>query len=357
MKKGYRKSIISIRTYLALLITVALSSAIATVLVYQILKLYFDIPVSQEIVFLVSRYTIFLSVTIIIVFIVINAITKRFIIDKPLKNILHATDKITEGDFSVRITDGTEDHIRTEFDMIALRLDKMAEELEGMETLQEDFISNISHELKTPLATIQNYAMLLENEEDREKIKEYSKIISMTTRKFSMLVTNILRLNKLEKQKIFPQRERYNLAEQLRVALLDSESLWSSKNINIISNLPDSLFIFADAELFDIVWNNLISNAVKFTPDGGTIEVSINEATDGIKVSIRDNGIGMDEEEVKRIYDKFYQADRSHKMEGNGLGLALVKKIMDITGTKIEVESEKGKGSTFSVLFPIEAYY
>lgn len=355
--KGYRNSIISFRSYFTLFIAIAVAIVISTVVVYETLKVIFDVEISTEIVLLISRYTTFLCLTITIVFIVINAFTKRYVVDKPLKRILRSTDRITAGDFSVRITDGNEDHIKTEFDLIAYRLDKMAEELENMEALQENFISNISHELKTPLATIQNYAMLLETEDDKEKIREYTKVISMTTHKFSSLTTNILKLNKLENQTIFAEKERYNLAEQIRVALLDSEALWSSKNIIIESDLPDSLFIYADEELFNIVWSNLISNAVKFTPEGGKIIVRIEEAENGTRVIFKDNGIGMSEAELKRIYDKFYQADSSHKVEGNGLGLALVKKIMDITGAKIEVESEKGKGSTFSVLFPVDEYY
>ena len=355
--KGYRNSIISFKSYFTLFVAIIIAVSISTAIVYQIIKAAVGIEFSSTILLIISRYSFFLSLTILFVFIAINAVTKRFIVDKPLKKILKATDKITAGDFSYRITDGNEEHIRTEFDLIAYRLDKMAEELGNMEVLQENFISNISHEMKTPLATLQNYATLIETEDDIEKIREYSAVISATTRKFSTLITNILRLNKLENQTIFAEKERYNLAEQIRVALLDSEALWSKKNITIDSNLPDSLFICADEELFDIVWNNLISNAVKFTQEGGKITVSIKEVEDGIKVIIADSGIGMTKEEIDRIYDKFYQADRSHKAEGNGLGLALVKKIMDITGTKIEVESEKGEGSTFSVLFPLEEYY
>ncbi len=356
-RRGYRNSIISIRSYFTLIVAIVITTLIAIVVVYQTVKYIFDFNITAEIVFLISRYTLFLCITITVVFIIINAISKRYVVDKPLKKILDSTDRITAGDFTVRITDGKEEHVKTEFDLIAFRLDKMAEELEGMEILQEDFMSNLSHEMKTPLATIQNYAMLLQGEEDPDKIKEYSKIIAMTTRKFSTLITNILKLNKLENQKIFPEKTRYDLAEQIRIALVDTEALWSQKDINIISDLPDNLYIYADAELFDIVWNNLISNAIKFTNYGGTIEVSIKEKENGTLVSIKDNGIGMSEEEMKRIYDKFYQADRSHKSKGNGLGLALVKKIMDITGAKIAVESEKGKGSTFSVLFPVEEYY
>ena len=355
--KGYRDSIISFRSYLTLFIAIIIATSVSTAIVYQLIKTIFDVDFGAEILLIVSRYTFFLSLTILVCFIVIIAITKRFVVDKPLKKILRSTDRITAGDFSVRITDGNEEHIRTEFDLIAYRLDKMAEELGDMEVLQENFISNISHEMKTPLATLQNYATLIDSEDDEEKIREYASVISMTTRKFSTLITNILRLNKLENQTIFPEKARYNLAEQIRVALLDSEALWSRKNIEIESDLPDSLFICADEELFGIVWNNLISNAVKFTPEGGKISVWITEVDEGIKVCIKDSGIGMSREEREHIFDKFYQADRSHKAEGNGLGLALVKKIMDITGAKIDVESEKGKGSTFSVLFPLEEYY
>ncbi len=355
--KGYRNSIISFRSYFTLFLAIIIAVSLSTVAVYQFIEAFFGIETSPIIIELVSRYSFFLSLTILVVFIIINALTKRFLVDTPLKKILKATDRITAGDFSVRITDGKEEHVRTEFDLIAYRLDKMAEELGGMEVLQENFLSNISHEMKTPLATLQNYATLIETEEDMERIKEYAAIISMTTRKFSTLITNILKLNKLENQTIFPEKERYNLAEQIRVALLDSEALWSSKDLMIESNLPDSLFICADEELLGIVWNNLISNAIKFTPDGGRISVGIEEVDDGIKVYISDTGVGMNKEETERIFDKFYQVDHSHKTEGNGLGLALVKKITDITGTRIEVVSEKGKGSTFSVLFPLEEYY
>lgn len=355
--KGYRNSIISFRSYFTLFITIVIAVSISTAIVYKIVNAVAGVEFGTPVLWIVSRYSFFLSLTILLVFIAINAVTKRFIVDKPLKKILKATDKITAGDFSFRITDGDEEHIRTEFDLISYRLDKMAEELGRMELLHENFTSNISHEMKTPLATLQNYATLIETEDDIGKIREYSAVISTTTRRFSTLITNILRLNKLENQTIFAEKERYNLAEQIRVALLDSEALWSKKNITIESELPDSLFICADEELFDIVWSNLISNAVKFTQEGGRVTVCIKEVEAGIKVLIQDSGIGMTKEEIDRIYDKFYQADRSHNAEGNGLGLALVKKIMDITGAKIEVESEKGKGSTFSVLFPLEEYY
>ena len=306
-----------------------------------------------EILLIVSRYTFFLSLTILVCFIVINAITKRFVVDKPLKKILRSTDRITAGDFSVRITDGNEEHIRTEFDLIAYRLDKMAEELGDMEVLQENFISNISHEMKTPIAIIKNYAELLQtkNVSEEEKL-EYAENIRDAAGKLSALISNILKLNKLENQRIDPEIESYDLCGQLEECILQYEELWDEKELELEVDIEEGAVIQADPSLMELVWNNLISNAIKFTESGGKVTIRQTGTSDHVEVSVSDTGCGMSRESVRHIFDKFYQGDTSHSKEGNGLGLALVRRILDLMNGEIQVISEKGKGSTFTVKLP-----
>ena len=225
----------------------------------------------------------------------------------------------------------------------------MAQELEGIETLRNDFISNVSHELKTPLAVIQNYATILQDPElDEEKKAEYIKSIFDASKRLSTLITNILKLNKLENQQIFPVSAEYDLSEQICQCLLDFESVWENKNINIVTDIDPDIRISADKELMTHVWNNLFSNAFKFTPDNGTVSVSLKQDSE-IRFTVSDTGCGMNDSVKEHIYEKFYQGDSSHSVNGNGLGLPLVKRVLDIVGGKIEVESKAGEGSTFTV--------
>ena len=226
----------------------------------------------------------------------------------------------------------------------------MTAELQGTETLRTDFIANVSHELKTPLAVMGNYATMLQqpgiSEEDR---LEYAKAISHSSRRLAALITNILKLNKLENQQIFPKHEEYDLSGQICESLLQFEDAWEAKDLNIETEIEDEVSICSDAELLSLVWNNLISNAVKFTPHGGTIGVALKAEENAVLVSVCDTGCGIDPETGKHIFEKFYQGDTSHAMQGNGLGLALVKRVMDILNGEITVRSTPGQGSTFTV--------
>ena len=228
----------------------------------------------------------------------------------------------------------------------------MTEELAGTETLRTDFIANVSHELKTPLAVMGNYATMLQkpNITDEERY-EYAKAISESARRLAQLITNILKLNKLENQQIFPQLDEYDLGEQLCESLLQFEDIWEKKNLNIETDIEDGVRIRSDSELLSLVWNNLISNAVKFTPEGGTIGVSLKTDGDLVAVSVRDTGCGIKPEVGQHIFEKFYQGDTSHATQGNGLGLALVKRVVDILKGEIGVQSVYGQGSTFTVKF------
>ena len=231
-----------------------------------------------------------------------------------------------------------------------MAVNQMAEELSGTETLRTDFIANVSHELKTPLAVMGNYAAMLQRPGITEEEKnDYARAISEAARKLAQLITNILKLNKLENQQIFPKTEEFDLSDQLCQSLLQFEDAWERKELNIETDMEDDVRIRSDAELLSLVWNNLISNAVKFTPNGGTVGVSLKTEGDSILVSISDTGCGMKPETGMHIFEKFYQGDTSHATQGNGLGLALVKRVMDILNGEIGVESVYGQGSTFTV--------
>ena len=278
-----------------------------------------------------------------------DVIRRKLTVEKPVRKILDATEKITSGDFSVRIDEKRSFSTKNEFDAIISNLNKMAQELGGIETLRTDFISNVSHELKTPLATIQNYATLINTAESEEKRKEYAKAISDNTKKLSDLITNILKLNKLENQQIFPEFKEFDLSEQLCDCILNFETEWERRNIELEVNIEHGVVIRSDKELLSLVWNNLLSNAFKFTSSGGKVSVSLEQDERNVCVTVSDTGCGMSEETGKHIFDKFYQGETSHSCQGNGLGLALVKRIVDIVRAEISVHSESGTGSDFIV--------
>ena len=273
--------------------------------------------------------------------------------NRPMWRLSEAARKIAQGDFSVRIAplrkDGKKDFVEVMFD----DFNTMAEELASIETLKTDFIANVSHEIKSPLSVIQNYALILQNEALRPmERREYATTIVTASQKLSALVSNILKLNKLENQEIIPESAPYNLSEQLRRCALAFEDLWERKNIAFDADL-DELTVSYDESMLEIVWNNLIANAIKFTAPGGSISLTLKKMTGFAVVRVIDSGCGIDEETQKHIFDKFYQGDLSHSQEGNGLGLALVKKVIDIIGAKISVTSKAGEGTTFTVRLKI----
>lgn len=281
---------------------------------------------------------------------VIDRVRRIQTVEQPVKRILDATKRITNGDFGVQIEPlGTaKDHYG--FDAIIHNLNRMAGELGSIETLRSDFVANVSHELKTPLAVIANYATMLKSssltEEDR---MEYAAAIYNASRNLAELVSNILKLNKLENQQIFPEYVEFDLAEQLCQCTLHFEDIWEQKNIEIDVSVPETFYIRSDPELLALVWNNLLSNAMKFTPEGGRVSIWLREESGTTVVSVSDTGCGMTAEQGRHIFEKFYQTDKSHATKGNGLGLALVKRVVDITGSAITVQSTPGKGSTFTV--------
>ena len=283
-------------------------------------------------------------------FTAIDIIRRSLTVKRPIKRILDATRRIANGDYSARIEPFNTPNAIDDFNQIISDFNKMAEELSTTETLRTDFLASVSHELKTPLAVIRNYTTLLQDEVlQQDKRTEYIKAISDTTECFAELISNILRLNKLENQQIFPKDDTYDLGEQLCECLLRFESVWEQKEIEIESNIAENIKVKADNELFYVVWNNLFSNAIKFTSAGGRVTISMTVDQEFAMVSVSDTGCGMSCEVGRHIFDKFYQGDSSHSIQGNGLGLALVKRIIEITGSDITVSSEVGVGSIFTV--------
>lgn len=278
-----------------------------------------------------------------------DALRRKFTEESAFEQILDATDRITEGDFTVRLIPRHPYGKYDDLDMVMDNLNKMAEELSKNELLKSDFISNVSHEIKTPLAIIQSYATILANESlDEESRKNYLRTISDASKRLSTLVVNILQLNKLENQSVPMEKKTVNLEESLSEVIFGFEDLLVNKNLDLECDF-DEVRLFTAPALIEIVWNNLLSNAIKFTPENGKIFISLKGDSQKATILFKDSGLGMNEKTGKHIFDKFYQGDTSHSKEGNGLGLALVKRVIDMLDGKITVESELGKGTSFTV--------
>lgn len=299
-----------------------------------------------------AKFTFLNVIFLSLLFCLIDSFYKKITVSRPVNKIIEALNKITSGDFTVTVPKLPEILNTYEFNTVIESINTMTKELGSVETLRTDFIANVSHELKTPLAVINNYGILLQSENltDEER-KTYAKAISDNSKRLAGLISNILKLNKLENQTIFPSPEKYNLSEQICECLLSFENIWEEKNINIENDIDDNIFIKSDSELLSLIWNNLFSNAFKFTENGGTVSVSLKKINDKIMFSVTDTGCGMNSETGSHIFEKFYQGDSSHLKEGYGLGLALVKRIVDILNGEISVKSKLGEGSTFTVGF------
>ncbi|MCR4676000.1 MAG: HAMP domain-containing histidine kinase [Sphaerochaetaceae bacterium] len=281
---------------------------------------------------------------------VLDTVFRLYYESKPIKRILTGVQAISNGDFSYRIKPYGDLSRSRMYNPLIDGINRMAEELSNTEMLRTDFISNVSHELKTPLSTISAYCEILQDPSlSAEERTARIQTIMKSVRNLSALITNILRLNRIEHQQINNRRERFNLSSQLVECVLSYEPKWEEKDLQIDADIDEDVFVSGDKELLEIVWNNLISNAVKFTDRGGKLGVSLKKDGSKVCAAVSDSGCGMSEQTGRHIFDKFYQGDTSHATEGNGLGLSMVKKIVDLHRGTVEVESEIGKGSTFRV--------
>lgn len=277
-----------------------------------------------------------------------DMLRRKHTVERPVKRIIEAAEQVMNGDLSVQIK-----HVKgaeNGFNVIIDYFNRMIKELGGIETLRTDFIANVSHELKTPLAVIQNYSTLLQQPELSEETRlDYARTVTGAARRLTDLITNILKLNKLENQQIYPAKQVFDLGEQLCECLLSFEDAWEKKGLEIETELEDGVTVESDPELLSLVWNNLFSNAIKFTEPGGTVGLKLRTDGGSAVVEVSDTGCGINPETAGHIFEKFYQGDTSHATQGNGLGLALVKRVVDIIGGEIDVKSEPGTGSAFIV--------
>ena len=349
MKRGDHKSG---RSFNALLLTyllmVLIMSGLLTGTSYLIL-FFFGILPGVLLTILTSPFGVILMLILFAIAIARKMGSSRF---RPINDTIHAMSMVSEGDFSVRVH--AED-APGEMGELARSFNKMAEELGGIEMFRKDFINNFSHEFKTPIVSIRGFAKQLERDDlTDEQRQEYTRIIVSESERLANMSSNILLLTKLENQQIVTDKVEYSLDEQIRSAILLLEKQWSAKDIELSLNMDEVTYL-GNEEMMSHIWVNLIGNAIKFSPEGGLLEISCVSRDGSAEVIIRDHGEGMSEATQKRIFEKFYQGDSAHATEGNGLGLSLVKRIIDLCGGNIRVDSASGKGTAFTITLPQSA--
>lgn len=341
-----KKKIFPISTFLAVFVASGMFTTIQMNIIGEAID-YKSVPLPSQITIL----GLWLLAAVIFTFWTNYQLTRHY--QKPIEEFSEAAHKVAQGDFSVYLAPHHTADKFTYLDVLFMDFNKMVEELGSIETLKTDFFSNVSHEMKTPLSVIQNNAELLRLEGlKEEKGRECIENILHSTKRLSSLITNMLKLSKLEKQAIKPIPEKYDLCAQLCECALQFEDAWEQKNIEFEVDMEEKSAIEADKGLLELVWTNLLSNAVKFTPSGGRIMLSQVSNSKEITVSVADTGCGMDKKTRERIFEKFYQGDTSHSAEGNGLGLALVKRILQLSDGSISVKSKVGQGTVFTVSLP-----
>lgn len=329
----------SLRTRLTLFVTVEMLVCVLIgycldQLFNNVLPFGWDVPLELELI----------GSCLLIGALVTGLLSKMFF--KPVRKLRSAMDKVAEGDFSVRLDEKSSSR---EIMEIYTGFNLMAHELSATEILQTDFVSNVSHEFKTPINAIEGYSTLLQDSGNlNEDQKEYVEKILLNTQRLSSLVGSILLLSKLENQQIPTNLRSYRLDEQIRQSVVALESDWAQKDIELDVEL-DRLTYLGNEQMMRHVWDNLISNAVKFSPEGGTVKLRLIRKPHELVFTIEDQGPGLSEDDKKHIFDKFYQGDSSHKQEGSGLGLALVKRILTIEKGTITAENIRGGGCRFTV--------
>lgn len=353
MQKNWKQTILrAVYNYVLFFILVAFLVTCSTMLFVTVLSETLELELTDANLNVAAKLTFANVIFLSILFTLIDTIRRKMTTERITRHIAEAANKVVQGDFSMRISPVNKLGTDEKFNKIIDCFNTMTAELSGVETLRVDFISNVSHEMKTPLTVIQNYGTLLQTPKlTDEKRIEYAKGVTDSSHRLADMMTNILKLNRLEKQQIYPNATEYNLSEQLCECLLAYERVWEQKNIELETDLEDDVMINTDGELLSLVWNNLFSNAFKFTSEGGKVFVSLKTSPHHITVQVKDTGCGMTPEVGAHIFEKFYQGDSSHATQGNGLGLALVKRVIDIMHGEISVESSPGNGSTFTVRF------
>lgn len=301
--------------------------------------------------YILSMVGFWAVVTLVIISIIFYQ--KKYYFDKPMRTLSQAAKKVAEGDFTVYIMPY---HNRDNYDYIDVMFEdfnKMVEELGSTQTLKNDIVGNVSHEMKTPLAVIQSYATALQKAElSPDYAQEYITTIVEASRKLDSLITNVLQLNKLENQEIILDIEQLDFSRHLTEAILKYEILIEHKQLELEIELEENVFIASNSSMLEIVWNNILSNAIKFTNPNGKISIKQTSDEKKIYVQITDTGCGMSQKTLNSLFEKFYQEDLSRSSEGNGLGMALVQRIVNLLKGSITVESAPEKGTKMMVELP-----
>ncbi|MBP3665785.1 MAG: HAMP domain-containing histidine kinase [Clostridia bacterium] len=321
-------------------------TSVFTVLVYILLQIFF--PAFKSFNGLASSASTLIACTIIGT--AAAAIFTKWVLS-PLSEMIEATERISKGDFKVHIQETFDE--KSDFGILQRSFNHMAAELDGIEMFRKDFINNFSHEFKTPIVSIQGFAHQLQaGGLSPVEEREYIRIIAAESDRLAKMATNILLLSKLENQAIVTDKTEFYLDEQLRTCLVLLEKQWASKEIELNIDLDEVRYRFNE-DMLSQLWLNLFSNAIKFTPEGGTISCTLRADEHTVTVTVSDTGIGMSEETRQHIFDKFYQGDTSHTGAGNGIGLNIVSRILYLCKGSIQVQSEVGRGSTFTVSLPV----
>lgn len=338
--KSFRAELILIIFFIMFL------TSLFTVGVYAILHLIF--PVLSEFDTIASSTSILVACTLIGTSLA-ALLSKWFLL--PIREMIDATERISKGDFKVHIQETFD--AKSDLGILQRSFNHMAAELDGIELFRNDFINNFSHEFKTPIVSLQGFAHQLQaGGLTPEEEQEYIRTIAAESDRLAKMSTNILLLSKLENQAIVTDKTTFYLDEQIRQCLVLLENQWSAKEIELNIDLDEVKYCFNETMLSHI-WLNLFSNAFKFTPRSGTVSCTLRATDEMVTVTISDTGEGMSEDVKRHIFEKFYQGDQSHTRDGNGIGLTIVSRILYLCRGKIEVDSQPGNGSTFTVTLPV----
>lgn len=351
-QKKYRKDLSHYFSE-SVIVTVCVCCLIAVLLVGICMKIFYHQTVTPILLF--GLCLIICCVTVCLTGISLFIRTKS--ITRPITRVSDATVQIAKGDFKIRIPHITEKRkgytYENELDELVENLNKMASELEGMDYMRKDFMSNVSHEVKTPVAAITGFSeILLDGNLTEEDQREYLTLVHQESLRLSDLCENMLRMSRLDHQEIIAVNDEIRLDEQIRKCVILLSEKWQMKNIEFVLDLP-AVIIVSKKNLLMQVWMNLIDNAMKYSENNSKIEIELSGNESEISVSIRDHGIGISPEKQSKIFERFYQCEESHKKQGSGLGLSIVKRILELLSGTIRYESRCGEGTKVTVVLPL----
>ena len=352
MENKKRKYKWTLRKYIAIvsILTFISSCIISTAITIGAIKIFYKEAITYEKLVLVCILILVLALIIAWFSLWVGAGH----LTKPLIDVSNTVKQVAEGNFKVNIkrrdTTKCEYEYINEVDELAKNVNKMVAELDGMDYMRKDFMSNVSHEIKTPIAAITGFTeILLDGSIDESERQEYLEVINKESMRISRLCENMLHMSRLDSQVIVANLQKIRLDEQLRKCIILLSEKWSNKEIDFSIDLEE-VSILSDYDMLQQVWINLIDNAIKYSRENCKIDISVKRLNDkSVKVSISDNGIGIEEGKLHRIFDKFYQCEESHKKSGSGLGLSISKRIVELLNGTIECKSKKESGTTFEV--------